>query len=65
MPDSTYPIRRSYLLKLHGEALPEALAGRLQSLATGGQREFASGHELLQSIAGDLAAADAARDSTT
>jgi hypothetical protein len=65
-PESTYPTRRSYLLKLHSEAMPDALAGRLQNLLTGGQREFASGHELLQSIAGDLAAvtSDASADAT-
>jgi hypothetical protein len=55
--ESIYPSQRSYLLKLHSEAMPDALAGRLQNLVTGGQRDFSSGHELLKSIAVDLAAA--------
>jgi len=33
---------------------PDALAGRLENLVTGRQREFASGRELLESIARDL-----------
>ena len=53
-PESKYPNRRSYVLKLRGDATPDALAGRLENLVTGRQREFASGDELLKSIAGDL-----------
>ena len=53
-PESKYPTRRSYVLKLRGSATAEALAGRLENLVTGRQREFASAGELLQSIAGDL-----------
>ena len=53
-PESKYPNRRAYVLKLRGDATPEALSGRLENLVTGSQREFASAGELLQSIAGDL-----------
>jgi hypothetical protein len=49
-----YPSRRAYVLKMRGDAKPRALAGRLENLVTGEQREFASGHELLDSIASDL-----------
>ena len=54
-PESKYPNRRAFVLKLRGDATPEALAGRLENLVTGQQREFASAHELLESIAFDLA----------
>ena len=53
---STYTNRRSYVLKLRSDAAPGALAGRIENLVTGTTREFASGHELLESIAGDLLA---------
>jgi len=51
-----YPSRRTYVVKLRGDAKPDALAGRLENLMTGRQSEFASGRELLDSIAGDLEA---------
>ena len=53
-PESKYPNRRAYVVKLRGDATPGALAGRLENLVTGRQREFASANELLESIAGDL-----------
>ncbi len=53
-PESKYPNRRAYVLKLRGDATREALAGRLENLVTGRQRDFASADELLESIAGDL-----------
>ena len=59
--ESTYISRRTYVLKLRNDAGPEALAGRIENLVTGGQREFASGHELLESIARDLLAHAAER----
>jgi len=59
--ESTYPSRRTYVVKLRNDAGPNALAGRLENLVTGGQREFASGHELLESIASDLQASAAER----
>jgi hypothetical protein len=55
-PDSKYPNRRSYVLKLQSEATPDALAGRLENLVTGALLEFTSGDELLDSLEDDLAA---------
>lgn len=55
-PKSKYPNRRAYVLKVRSDAKPSALAGRLENLVTGQQREFASGEELLDSIANDLEA---------
>ena len=60
-PESKYPNRRAYVLKLRGDATPGALAGRLENLVTGCQREFACAAELLESIASDLAPAAAER----
>ncbi len=54
--DSKYPTRRAYVVKMRGDAKREALAGRLENLVTGQQREFASGRELLESIVSDLEA---------
>ncbi|HSU64270.1 MAG TPA: hypothetical protein VLJ12_10435 [Burkholderiales bacterium] len=51
---SKYPNRRAYVLKLRSDAKPGALAGRLENLVTGRQREFGSATELLDSIASDL-----------
>jgi len=53
-PESKYPNRRAYVLKLRGDATAEALAGRIENLVTGRQREFASASELLASLASDL-----------
>ena len=55
-PESKYPNRRAYVLKVRGDAKPDALVGRIENLVTGQQREFASGNELLESLARDLAA---------
>ena len=55
-PESKYPSRRAYVVKVRNDARPDALAGRLENLVTGAQREFASGLELLESIASDLPA---------
>ena len=55
--DSKYPTRRAYVVKVRADANPDALAGRLENLVTGRQCEFASGCELLESIANDLSAA--------
>lgn len=56
-PESKYPNRRAYVLKLRGNATAEALAGRLENLVTGRQLEFSSAEELLESIVSDLASA--------
>lgn len=53
-PESKYPTRRAYVVKVRSDAKPLALAGRLENLVTGAQREFASGGELLESISSDL-----------
>ena len=60
-PESKYPNRRTYVLKMRSDAKPGALAGRLENLVTGQQREFTSGHELLESLASDLEASTSAR----
>jgi hypothetical protein len=54
--DSKYPTRRAYVVKVRGDAKPDALAGRLENLVTGRQHDFASGCELLESLASDLEA---------
>jgi hypothetical protein len=53
-PDTHYPSRRTYVLKLSSDALPDAPAGRLENLVTGRRREFKSADELLAFIAADL-----------
>jgi hypothetical protein len=52
--DSKYPTRRAYVIKLRSDATPDALAVRLENLVTGRRHEFASAHELLRLIAGDI-----------
>ena len=54
--ESKYPSRRAYVVKVRGDAKPGSLVGRLENLVTGRQHEFASGRELLESIAADLEA---------
>jgi hypothetical protein len=53
-PESKYPTRRAYVVKVRGDAKPDALAGRIENLVTGRQQEFASARELIESIARDL-----------
>jgi hypothetical protein len=55
-PESKYPTRRTYVVKVRGDAKRDALAGRVENLVTGRQHEFASDRELIDSIAGDLEA---------
>jgi hypothetical protein len=52
--ESKYPTRRAYVVKLRSDARSDALAGRLENLVTGSQRDFASAQELIESIATDL-----------
>ena len=54
--ESKYPTRRAYVVKVRADAKRDTLAGRLENLVTGQQCEFASGRELLESIASDLEA---------
>ena len=55
-PESRYPSRRAYVVKMRSDAKPGELAGRVENLVTGASREFGSGRELLESIARDLEA---------
>jgi hypothetical protein len=55
--ESLYPSRRAYVLKLRGDARPDALAGRIENLVTGQKWEFASAQELLESLVHELQAA--------
>ena len=55
-PESKYPSRRAYVVKMRGDARPGELAGRVENVVTGRSHEFASGPELLESIASDLEA---------
>jgi hypothetical protein len=55
-PETKYPNRRAYVLKLRADAMPGALAGRIENLVTGHQHEFASADQLLHSIDSDLEA---------
>jgi hypothetical protein len=52
--ESKYPTRRAYVVKVRGDAQPDALAGRIENLVTGRQHDFASARELIESIASDL-----------
>jgi len=54
-----YPSRRAYVLKVRSDATPATLAGRLENLVTGSRCEFASGEELVESIASDIQASNA------
>ncbi len=64
-PESKYPNRRTYVLKLRADARPDALAGRMENLVTGHQVEFASVRELLECLARDLEAAASERAAGT
>jgi len=60
-PDTKYPTRRAYVLKLRSDAVPGALTGRIENVVTGQQHEFMSGDELLDTLAAEL---HASRDGT-
>jgi hypothetical protein len=63
--EAKYPTRRAYVLKVRSDAKPGALAGRLENVVTGRQRDFASGRELLETIVNDLeASADESANGT-
>jgi len=63
-PESKFPNRLAYVLKLRGDATRDAIAGRLENLVTGQRLEFGSGRELLEAIAREIDAgsADGAAD---
>ena len=52
--DPRYPNRRAFVLKMHADANPAVLAGRLENLVTGRRLEFRSSRELLDSLASEL-----------
>ena len=54
--ESKYPTRRAYVVKVRGDAKPDALVGRIENLVTGRQNEFTSARELIESITRDLLA---------
>jgi hypothetical protein len=53
---SKYPTERTYVVKVRGDAAPDALAGLLENIVTGQQREFANASELLDSFKHDIEA---------
>jgi hypothetical protein len=53
-PETKFPNRLAYVLKLRGDATRDAIVGRLENLITGQRLEFASGRELLDVIAGEI-----------
>jgi len=55
-PRCTYPLARSYVLKLHRDAHASSsgLAGRIENLASGMMNEFDSGAELLALLVAEL-----------
>jgi len=53
-PESKFPNRLAYVLKLRGDATRDAIAGRLENLVTGQRLAFASARELLDAIAHEL-----------
>ena len=53
-PESKFPNRLAYVLKLRGDATRDAIAGRLENLVTGQRLEFESGRELLDAIAREI-----------
>jgi len=53
-PESRYPNRRAYVLKMRSDARRDEFTGRIENLVTGQQREFASVHDLVVFIASDL-----------
>jgi hypothetical protein len=63
-PESKFPNRLAFVLKLRAGATREAIAGRLEDVVTGQRLEFGSGRELLEAIAREIDAsfADGARD---
>jgi hypothetical protein len=58
---ATYPSTRSYVLKLHRDAVLERgqIVGRLENMASGNHFDFGSGEELLACLARDAAGVSA------
>jgi hypothetical protein len=51
---SKYPTERTYVVKVRRDAEPDVLAGLLENIVTGRQREFANESELLYSLKHDI-----------
>ena len=52
--ETKYPSRRTYVVKVQGDATPDALCGRLENLVTCEQSDFTSARELFEVIARDI-----------
>lgn len=52
--ETKFPSRRTYVVKVRSDARPDSIAGRLENVVTGRQRDFNSDRELVESIARDL-----------
>ena len=66
-PQANYPGFRSYVLKLHRDAVPQRglIVGRLENMASGVSFEFHSGEQLLACLLrDDLARGSEASSST-
>ncbi len=57
-PDSKYPNRLAYVLKLRSDSTPGSMAGRIENLTTSRHREFSSAAELIAALTTELAGAD-------
>ena len=57
--DSKYPSRRTYVLKLRGDATPEQLRGRLENIVTCESENFSNAAELCELLARSVDASDA------
>lgn len=53
-PETKFPNRLAFVLKLRSDATPDALAGRLENLITGRRLDFGSARELLDEIAREI-----------
>jgi hypothetical protein len=57
-PETKFPNRLSYVLKLRRDTTPDAPAGRLENIVTGRRLEFGSARELLEAIAREIEAGE-------
>ncbi len=53
---ASYPSARSYVLKLHRDARPDLLAGRIENVSSGRHFDFADAAELVAGLERDIAA---------
>ena len=51
----SYPAARTFVLKLHRDAEPSRISGRLENVSTGEQFAFATTKELLRLLAEECA----------